>query len=133
MTNTAKPRITPTTDRHGNPYYRVTYRGLEGSVSRHEERSFWWDATYWPAGSKSGTWVANNQSTQESAFERLIDRLDEIADCHAATVAVDMFESAGGRKHLEAIDAGCLTAWDSAKQQVADLDADGLRLLMWPV
>lgn len=109
--------------------FAVEFRGQTGHVYKDEQTGRWHAFRYVTEQTTEGMYRVCWRS--EDAFNVLVDRLADVADCRETAVAADKAESKGLRKRLADLgSAAALAAYDAALDKVQRDDASGLPVVL---
>jgi hypothetical protein len=120
-----KPSVRPLSETQ----FAVAFRGQSGHVFKDEKTGHWHAFRNVTEQTTEGIYRVCWRS--EDAFEVLVARLAEVADCRETAVAADKAESKGLRKRLAELGGeAALAAYDAALVKVQRDDASGLPIVL---
>jgi hypothetical protein len=105
--------------------FAVAFRGQSGRVFKDTRSERWHALRHTSEQTCEG--IARVCWTSKEAFDALVARLNDVADCHEAAVASDKAASAGLRKRLAELGGeAALAAYDAALVKVTRDDVTGV-------
>ncbi len=120
-----KPVVRPLTATQ----FIVGFRGQSGHVFQDERTGRWHALRHVTEGVTEGLFLVCWRA--EEAFEGLVRRLGEVADCQDAAAFADDAESKGLRKRFASLGGdAALAAYDAALVKVQRFDASGLPVVL---